>query len=118
MREIIFRAWDGKKMIYPKGEKYVIQFNGTIGKFDDKIEMYNTVYYALMQSTGLKDRHGKEIYEGDIIRHPDCGNLVVHWDKNCAGFWLDGDLHHTQIFPYSEYSEVIGNIYENEDLIP
>ncbi|MCO4095729.1 hypothetical protein KFV08_07845 [Macrococcoides canis] len=74
----------------------------------------------LMQSTGLKDKNGKEIYEGDIIY--------------CRDLWLDGDRRktHKQIVKYdsgmfsagyvslrtnNSTSEIIGNIYENPELL-
>lgn len=67
-RQIKFRAWDGKKMIYPDGHKYVLRFDGTIGKFDEIIKQYHTEEWKLMQFTGLLDKNGKEIYEGDLLR--------------------------------------------------
>jgi len=98
MREIKFRIWDKKtKQIFEVGlwniSEYV--FSST---------------YILMQYTGLKDVHGKEIYEGDIVIEGykgKYGTYEVKW--NVKGFNLgseDGD----------EY-EVIGNIYENPELL-
>ncbi|ARQ07073.1 YopX protein [Macrococcoides canis] len=76
--------------------------------------------WEIMQSTGLHDKNGKEIYEGDII--------------NCRDLWLDGDRRktHKQIVKYdsgmfsagyvslrtsNSTSEIIGNIYENPELL-
>jgi uncharacterized phage protein (TIGR01671 family) len=66
MREIKFRAWDGRKMNYNPfisdgsdgGETSSVYINVAIACNDEE----------LMQYTGLKDKNGKEIYEGDIIR--------------------------------------------------
>lgn len=118
MREIRFRAWDKKhkKMaeVYTLGltgiEHTTICTDGQLysGCGKDDIE--------LMQFTGLKDKNGKEIYEGDIVR---CGDYVedadawnewereVTWDEE-NGSWLGID---------GERNEVIGNIYENPELL-
>jgi uncharacterized phage protein (TIGR01671 family) len=82
----------------------------------------------LMQSTGLKDKNGVEIFEGDIVsvrNHPFQktelsgagieidGDYLIGWsDHNLT--WLAGDLLLYQLKPYIE---VIGNIYENPELL-
>lgn len=80
---------------------------------------------ALMQYTGLKDKNGKEIYEGDIVKTP--GNRKAKGVFGNGAFWFVG-------FPFYEKSffdrqsktwkiqnaikwEIIGNIYENPELI-
>ena len=75
--------------------------------------------YILMQSTGLKDKNGKLIFEGDIITD-EFDKYVVEWDKDEAylRFWvreIGTRCYYTfeQLLSY----EVIGNIYENKELL-
>ncbi|WP_270216309.1 YopX family protein [Enterococcus lactis] len=84
--------------------------------------------YVLMQSTGLKDKNGVEIFEGDVVaveNHPfqrkeDSGvgmeiegNYVVGWNQHDLT-WCAGDLLLARLKPYVK---VIGNIYENPELL-
>ena len=120
MREIKFRAWDGGRMI------------GGVVPFQSE---------KLMQYTGMKDKNGREIYEGDVLkmvilageeeygpheayRHvveyqnaafgfrPTHCQLVTPEDRKWRSFWRDED---EELWP-SRYFEVIGNIYENPEL--
>ena len=84
-----------------------------------------------MQYTGLKDRNGKEVYEGDVVRTftivgfdntPDVYeniegyvNFVVQWDEDQAAFIL-GDHEQSFSDTGTDDMEVIGNIYENPEL--
>lgn len=66
-----------------------------------------------MQYTGLKDKNGKEIYEGDII----LGNATVTWKEDITGFGITTGKY--GLINYKNHSDfkVIGNIYENPELI-
>lgn len=91
-------------------------------------------YYVLMQSTGLKDKNGKEIFEGDLITETGVFNSTVKYGSwiyeedfgakaKSVGFYLDKSYEdHTwyENFNYdyiSKNCEVVGNIYENKNMI-
>ena len=125
MREIKFRAWSTRtKKMFPE-----VASVDTDSTEHEKLKTINTSIkeaqqsgLILMQYTGLKDSNGKEIYEGDIIEFTTLGgNTMVYevrW-KN-RGFNLK---HMPQFSPnrMTEHNqseiEVIGNIYENSDLL-
>ena len=116
MREIKFRAWDGEKMLPPEDITQAPEHRKWLGKHD----------YSLMQFTGLLDKNGIPIYEGDIIdillRFYDCESFEMAVIEFRSGaFWFDAkqvgyvdcNWHH-----YNESDrQVIGNIYENPELL-
>jgi uncharacterized phage protein (TIGR01671 family) len=128
MREIKFRAWDkvSKRMLYSyepeeQGRREYIMVQFGIG-FSD----WKKSDLEIMQFTGLKDKNGIEIFEADIVRinHPhditgDFTNAigeVFWWDEE--GGWYHSNNHGRPPKRMWEYVEIIGNMYENPELLP
>ena len=143
-----FRAWDIKNGCFVEENDYSISFDG--------VELIECVYdpsheefvwsgtcgddFILMQCTGLKDKNGNLIYEGDMVKFDsDDGPVVVLWGEidtsdwdndrtagdHCHGWGVEYPDHVTGE-PYTDlcglmdeeyYTEVIGNIYENPELL-
>lgn len=130
MREIKFRAWDKRynEMIYDahKTYDYGCFCEGSIysQSFSDILE---EVDCEVMQYTGLKDRNGTEIYEGDIVKYEvpcETGSFIdyilVKWGKVEFSFLKktsNNKFHRTTYQGLNKYGEVIGNIYENPELL-
>ena len=88
--------------------------NDYITAYPDEIE--------LMQSTGLKDKNGKEIFEGDILHHQIQTEytFIVKYDKDNARWYGDGLSRTYRIDimkDFLQYYKVIGNVYENKELM-
>lgn len=135
MRELKFRAWDKKEKRMFK--VWSLTFSGinhpevrelmnrphprfSIEEAELKHHPLDTI---LMQHAGLKDKNSKEIYEGDIVK---LGNgdlcIIKHYsvDNSCSMFIakpINKNPHAQRYTQFSGYVEVIGNIYENPDLL-
>lgn len=133
MREIKFRAWDG----YNKAVKYyTLKELAQFDKFgyDTEFEAIQSGFdnWIWLQYTRLKDKNGKEIYEGDICQTVANKKLWVVEFENFAFRFNNNKVKKTDGFPYEIYNfsdyipmlrhantwiEVIGNIYETPELI-
>ena len=122
MRPIKFRAWDAtkKKMLFH------LDTCGDTARFFDDLKQIHDGYgrMHLMQYTGLKDKNGKEIYEGDML-HSNLLNSTYeikfgeYKDRDYAtGFYgLPLDKHDLEIETSFGNDEIIGNIYETPELL-
>ncbi|SRR5258708_1037919 len=129
VREIKFRAWHPQK---GWSQLVIVYGDGSFDTTYDNVSGYSREDgVILIQYTGLKDKNGKEIYEGDIVEVKDYGFAykyigVVNWDKDSFSY---------KVGIYKDYStmsaglrdiprtlenhsfEIIGNIYENPELL-
>ncbi len=121
MREIKFRAWDKdyKKMIsVDEIDLFLKQIRYWKEKDEEPITL-NKGDYELMQFTGLKDKNGKEIYEGDIIRLNNDNEIIgeITFEKGCFVYLEKiGDSEALNHFKEKQF-EIIGNKFENPELL-
>ena len=122
-----FRAWteEGKVMYY---DVYPFKDDTLLLSYDEiAFDEVPASDFILMQSTGMFDKNGKEIFEGDIVKYKvGCNTYTeeVAYDKNFGGFGVM-DAYADIIFTFGELFEdigissleVIGNIYENPELL-
>lgn len=121
-REIRFRAWDGQKMLPVKALFWSEDAQVEVNVGHDEPD-WRSEGFSLMQFTGLKDKNGKDIYEGDLVRynwrHTDgsrigealfdngCWEIDDH-DKNVNAHLMNANISNL---------EVIGNIHEHPELL-
>ncbi len=129
MREIKFKAWDKKKML----NRFEITQDGCVG-YTDMFETYHPLpEVVLMQYTGLKDKNGKELYEGDIVRgifefkyetrkglwktskEKIIGKIAFQMESFGVLFDYDCFVSLMDVIPMT--LEKLGNIYENPELL-
>lgn len=122
-----YRAWDkhGQKMF---ANDELIIWNGNVYANDSKKLTCNNLKgwsiddEYLMQSTGLVDKNGKEVFVGDIIKCTRGCLHEVYIEKEYGGTYFGGmpavylkDLR--EGYAWTEHEEIIGNVYENPELL-
>lgn len=128
-RELKFRIWNivNEEYCYFDSEDkwyYSIGLDGNVR--DGNGNPYDE-NHVVQQYTGLKDKNGKEIYEGDILNRQNDTLPVYYeviWDNEAGGLATKQHRHHNKlinhlpIYPDSfRYLEVVGNIFENPELL-
>lgn len=131
MRELKFRVWDKAKNRYLRQDSTGIDNLGNIIDFENcdeddwgvhnvRVLGKNDMGFTVEQYTGLHDKNGKEIYEGDIVSKHNSdtkgvvkqvkdGQWAIYWDNVPDGYYV--------LFKYSNLCEVVGNIHENNELL-
>lgn len=125
-----YRAWDSTKKEMFK-DTFAITESGQVvvveQEFVTSIPDYVFVdHLVIMQSTGLHDKNGKEVFEGDILgidTDEEIVNVNIYWDSKHALFMFESkkyneeellaELVEDNTYPF----EIIGNIYENPELL-
>ena len=121
-----FRAWDSVKKKFV--EHFFITENGLICNMEKQTSDYNFPMpvekseLILMQSTGLKDKKGKEVFVGDIIKCTRGCPHEVYLEKEYGGTYVGGmpAIYLKGIregYAWTRDEEIIGNIYENPELL-
>ncbi len=138
-RELKFRAWEQNNKIMAYPERHIVMTDNegyshleqlfdidkrtSLASDDWDVAKDGKKPCILMQFTGLKDKNGKEIYEGDLfevagnkvyqIKYSEGGESNHEWYGGAFLLWLNEET----FFPFDEYAmkhgKVIGNIYEN-----
>ncbi len=138
MREIKFRAWSTllKEMLNPGSKEEIeeypeygltVSFDGRIYEKDNEGTSCLMDNLKLMQFTGLKDKNGKEIYEGDIVKlttwrtcwETPSESIILIGSEECPFIgceWLKGE-NNLDDYKQKEELEIIGNKFENPELL-
>lgn len=114
MREIKFRAWDNTKQEWTLNIMECISSRCADIWLEPALKSHEVI---IEQYTGLKDKNGKEIYEGDILKFEDSVFEIGWLNKGARfGFYPVKNCNFGMGFSLSR-SDVIGNIHENPELI-
>lgn len=127
-RPIKFRAWSNEHNRYCDFVTFD-ELGRWIGWIESNGVYLTTVDIILEQDTGLKDKNGKKIREGDIIQEEIDFNskmtdgvfsYKVYWDNDTL-IWsldpIDGESIHNELWETNSSREIIGNVHENKDLL-
>ena len=122
-----FRAWDGAKKEMFK-DTFAITESGQVVVVEQEFitsppDYVFVDHLVIMQSTGIKDKNGKEIFEGDIVDYKG-RKAIIKWHGSYASFiyrFVDEMQERVPewdpLFLAYHHFEIIGNIYENKDIL-
>lgn len=120
-----YRVWDGNKMWYPEHGTFLLDQDGRVCQFIsedfDCFEMREYENAVAMLSTGLEDKNGKEVWEGDIVKYnvaPRSPYYRVMFTEGCFMACRPDNSVFEYLHLLDENIEVIGNSMENPELIP
>ena len=118
-----FRAWLKKKQEMDNEIDHISWLEDELYCIGDGITyMVSAEDLVLMQSTGLKDKNGKEVFVGDIIKCTRGCLHEVYIEKEYGGTYFGGMpavylKGMREGYAWTEHEEIIGNIYENPELL-
>ena len=134
MRTIKFRAWDEQNKIMHNDFQFIksgdegndwIVFTSDKQTLQDSTHPFENPYFGqqlkIMEYTGLKDKNGVKIFEGDVLKTETEKPMVVGWSERFASFvlnregWLLSHWFGESCDP--EKREIIGNIHQNSELL-